>query len=187
MGDLVVRQPRLGRESIVLLGRIVDSGADGLAQDDIEPYLLVRLLRCGYIRRQHPDAAAFVATPTGIERCRIETIEARRRAEEQDRREIIRGRLQAMVARMERDYPALLPPPTLADFRRCRRSTSVRCVVAEEPAQPAPRADGLRLGPHGGQLVTRDDRARMIRDVCIAGESRGCAVGDPGKRAAGDP
>lgn len=37
MGDLVVRQPHLGRESIVLLGRIVDSHDDGLSQDDIEP------------------------------------------------------------------------------------------------------------------------------------------------------
>jgi len=162
MGDLAVRQPHLGRESIALLRRIVDSEADGVAQDDIEPYLLVRLLRCGYIRRQEPDAVAFVATPAGIERCELEAIAARRRQEEQDRREIIRGRLQATVARLERDYPAPPPPPTLADFalptihRRALRGV-------DEPAQPAPGVGGLRLG-QDGRPVTRDDRPRMIRD-----------------------
>jgi hypothetical protein len=163
MGELVVRQPHLGRETIALLGRIVDSQADGLAQDDIEPYLLVRLLRCGYIRRQQPDAAIFVATPAGIERCRLEAIAARRRQEEQDRREIIRGRLQATVARLERDYPVAPPPPTLADFglptiyQRALR-------VVEEPTQPALRVGGLRSGQDGLRLATRDDRPRMIRD-----------------------
>ena len=93
MRDLVVQQPHLGREAINLLGRIVASGAEGLAQDDIEPYLLVRLLRCGYIRRQKPHAPVFAATPAGIDRSRLETIAARRRQDDRDRREIIRGRL----------------------------------------------------------------------------------------------
>lgn len=185
MGELAVRQPHLGRESIALLRRIVDSEADGVAQDDIEPYLLVRLLRCAYIRRQEPDAVAFVATPAGIERCGLEAIAARRRQEEQDRREIIRARLQATVARLERDYPTAPPPPTLADFglptfhRRALRAV-------EQPARPALGVGGLRLG-QDGRPAARGDGPRMIRDDAARPTPRGCAVGDPGKRAAGDP
>ena len=72
MGDLAVRRPHLGRETIALLGRIVDSQDAGLPQDDIEPYLLVRLLRCAYVRRKETGTPVFVVTQAGVERSRFE-------------------------------------------------------------------------------------------------------------------
>ena len=86
MGDLVVRQPHLGRDAIALLGRIVDTRADGLSLDDMEPYLLVRLRRCGLVRANEADALVFVATQAGIERWRFETIAAQRRRADAERR-----------------------------------------------------------------------------------------------------
>jgi hypothetical protein len=145
-----------------LLGRIVDRQDDGLAQDDIEPYLLVRLLRCGYIRRPRQRAPTFVATPAGIERSALETMLTRRRQEELDRREIIRGRLQTTISRMALDYPAPPPPPTLADFRLPKlyqRESRILCP----PELPMLRAGGLRVGQEAGPLAMRDARLPVDR------------------------
>ncbi len=173
MGDLIVRQPHLGRELIGLLGRIVDSQDDGLTQDDIEPYLLVRLLRCGYIRRQSSDGSSFVATPAGIERWRLETIAARRRQDDIDRREIIRGRLQATIARMALDYPVAPLPPTLRDFK-LPEIYQRQWPPMREPQLPPARPTVLRvkhderprqlLAPEDALSLIRESEQRTIRD-----------------------
>ena len=164
MRDLVVRQPHLGRESIVLLGRIVDRQDDGVAQDDIEPYLLVRLLRCGYIRRQQSRGSNFIATPAGIERWRLEAMAAQQRQDDLDRREIIRGRLQTMAARLELDYPAALPPPALRDFGlpqiyQCERP------ALHTPELPAIHVAGLRAACQGRRRIAGPEPIALARDA----------------------
>ena len=158
MRDLAVQQPHLGREAIGLLVRIVAAQDAGLAQDDIEPYLLVRLLRCGYIRRRAPRAGVFVATPAGSERSRQEVIAARRQQDELDRREIIRGRLQAMAARLELDQPAAPPALTLRDYGLPEIHQRQRRALPE-PVVPAIRRGRLRSA-HGDRLVAMRDNAQ---------------------------
>jgi hypothetical protein len=174
MGDPVVRPPHLGRDSIVLLGRIVDSQGDGLAQDDIEPYLLVRLLRCGYIRRRQSQASNFIATPAGIERWRLESRAAQRRQDDLDRREIIRGRLQTMIARMELDYPVAPPPPALRDFGLPQIYQWERPAL-HVPELPAVHAAGLRAARQARRLagpeplaVAHDTEPRMTPEAALS-------------------
>src|SRR5581483_6885383 len=150
----------LGRETIGLLHRIVECGADGLSQDDIEPYLLVRLLRCGYIRRADPSAAVFVATAAGLERSRFETLMSRRRDEERERRDIIRGRMQAMVERMELDRPPA-PLPALRDLPGYRERIA---PPWQQPQLPMLRSRALPPPQEQRPLAAPEDALRVIRD-----------------------
>jgi hypothetical protein len=181
MGDLTVRQPHLGRETVALLHRAVESQAAGLAQDNIEPYLLVRMLRCGYIRGD--KSGVFVATPAGVERSRLETLLARRGQKEHERREIIRSRVQAMIDRLERDAPATHPTPSLRDLpgydERALPPTQSPLIRKRSPpasSHPQPQAghhtphptpeDGLRL------FGEADQRAKRERELLIRGKDR---------------
>ena len=150
MADLAVRQPHLGSESIALLHRIVNREDAGLPQDDIEPYLLVRLLRCGYVRRKQAESPLFTATPAGIERARFEALQAGRRQQEFERRETIRARIQVMVDRLERDRIALPAAPALRDLPLYRERQ-----VPFLPQPPRPRA-----------LAAPDVANRMNRAAC---------------------
>jgi hypothetical protein len=181
MGDLTVRQPHLGRETVALLHRAVESQAAGLAQGNIESYLLVRLLRCGYIRRN--KSGVFVATPAGVERSRLALLLARRSQEEHERREIIRSRVQAMIDRLERDASATHQTPSLRDLPGYRESALpppqsplIRKRSSPASSQPEPQAghhtprptpeDALRLIGEVGQ------RAKRERELLIWGADR---------------
>lgn len=173
MGELAVRQPHLGRETIALLGRIVDAGEGGLPQDDIEPYLLVRLLRCGYVRRERPGGAIFVATPAGCERARVEAILTRRREEDAARREIIRGRIQTMAARLEIDRPPMPAMPSLRDLPGYReRALPPMRGLAPPRTQalpaPAPRLEhSLRATPEDALRLIRDGERRAKQERAL--------------------
>jgi len=166
MGELAVRQPHLGRDTIGLLGRIVDAGECGLTQDDIEPYLLVRLLRCGYVRRRREDSPFFIATPAGIARSQFEAIQARHRQDEFERREIIRGRIQAMAERLA-IAPAPMPVmPALRDLPGYRERPlppfEIRQTSRRVPALAAPRASSRG---DGGRRESPEDALQVIRDA----------------------
>lgn len=172
MADLVVQQPHLGAESIAILHRLVASDSEGLPQDDIEPYLLVRLIRCGYIRRRTPEATEFVATPAGITRSRHEALVARRRQEERERREIIRGRVQAMIDRMELDGPLAQPVPSLRDLPGYRALPMLRELQAPAVGRrslPAPRSSEPRLAPEEALRLIRaaDQRAKLDSELPV--------------------
>ena len=166
MGELAVRQPHLGRDTIGMLCRIVDAGGHGLPQDDIEPYLLVRLLRCGYVRRKEDASPLFIATPTGIARAQFETIQAKRRQDESERREIIRGRIQAMAGRLAIDAAPAPLPPSLRDLPGYRERI-LPPFQALRP--PAPRARALLPAPasraNDAPRATPEDALQVIRDA----------------------
>ena len=171
MRDLAVQQPHLGREAIGLARCASSTARDaGLAQDDIEPYLLVRLLRCGYIRRKETGTPVFVATPAGIERSRFEGIRAQQRQEEAERRGIIRGRIQVMVDRLELDR---VPPPVVPTLRdlpgyRERQLPPLRELPPASARALAPPADrGPRANPEDALRLIRDAEQRARRDDAL--------------------
>ncbi|HUB50466.1 MAG TPA: hypothetical protein VMB73_36320 [Acetobacteraceae bacterium] len=169
MGDLAVRQPHLGRETKTLLGRIVDSEDGGVPQDNIEPYLLVRLLRCGYVRRREPESPFFVATPAGVERSRMENLLAKRRQDEFARREIIRGRVQTMLDRLELDRAPEPAPPALRDLPLYRERPLRFLREPPRPATPthALTAPKLANRVQSGMRDTPADVLRAIREAEI--------------------
>ena len=169
MGDLAVRQPHLGQEAIALLGRILKTGDSGLRQDDFVPYLLVRLLRCGYVRRKQAGSPLCVATQAGSERFQFECLLAKRRLEQLERREIIRGRIQAMADRLELDRVPVPAAPSLRELPLYReRQLPFLC----EPPRPAKQARALpapaaKNSTAPGARETPDDVLRAIREAEI--------------------
>ena len=165
MGDVAIRQPHLGRDSIALLGRIVASRDQAVSQDDMEPFLLVRLLRCGYVRRTESGGAAFIATPTGVERWRLESLRARRRQDQSARREIIRGRIHVMAERLDFDrMPAPPTPGNLPGYRERQLPPGQPHAVRTRALPPPRTEDATRTAPEDALRLILGAQQRARRD-----------------------
>ena len=103
--------PHLGAQARVLLDRIVASGDAGVGGRDTDDWVLSRLIELRYVEESTLDDTAFVCTPAGRHRWRIEILADEERAAIALCRQLIRHRLDERFTRLGIDTSTALTTP----------------------------------------------------------------------------